>query len=146
MIFPDINLLIYAYDSASKQHEESAEWLEAILNGTNPVCFSWHTIMGFMRILTTVRMVPAPFTAKEAMETAHQLLQVPVARMLEPGEKHFEIFRGLVETSGISGARLADAHIAALAIEHGATFASVDKDFRVFESLKLINPLSKPKN
>ncbi|NOT48499.1 MAG: PIN domain-containing protein [Acidobacteria bacterium] len=141
MIFPDINLLIYAYDSGSAQHERCSRWLETILNGDAPVCFSWHTIFGFMRIATTVRMVSRPFTAREAMNIAEELMSAATSKMLEPGERHFEIFRRLVEETGISGARLSDAHIAALAIEHGATVVSSDRDFRAFDGLKLINPL-----
>ncbi|HMO79283.1 MAG TPA: PIN domain-containing protein [Pyrinomonadaceae bacterium] len=142
MILPDVNVLIYAYNSASRHHERCAEWLESILNGDSAVCFSWHTILGFVRIVTTVRMVPRPFSAVEAMEIADELLRSPVSKMLIPGDGHFGIFRQLVLDSGISGARLADAHIAALAIEHGATVASADRDFRVFDGLKLIDPLS----
>ncbi len=141
MIFPDINLLIYAYDSASIHHKICAPWLEEMVNGDQPVCFSWHTIMGFMRILTTLRMVPKPFSTQEVLDIADSLMQNPNSKMLNPGDRYFEIFRRLVIDTGISGARLADAHIAALAIEHGATVASSDKDFMVFDGLKLINPV-----
>lgn len=142
MIFPDINILIYAYDSGFEQHELCARWLETTLNGDAPVCFSWHTILGFMRIVTTVRMVSSPLTATEAMTITEELLSCATAKMLEPRERHLAIFRRLVNETGISGARMSDAHIAALAIEHGATVASADKDFRVFDGLKLINPLT----
>ena len=142
MIFPDINLLIYAYDSGSKHHRICSEWLETTINSQVPVCFSWHTIFGFMRVATTIRMVSRPFTASEVMTIAEELMSVATAKMLEPGEKHFGIFRRLVDDTGISGARLSDAHIAALAIEHGATVASSDKDFRVFDGLSLMNPIA----
>lgn len=142
MIFPDINLLIYAYDSSSEHHKASAEWLESVLNGNVPVCFSWHTIMGFVRILTTVRMVRKPLTTEEAVEIAGEFIALPNSRILQPGENHFKVFSRLAKAAGISGVRLADAHIAALAIEHGAAVASADKDFRVFDGLNLINPLA----
>lgn len=142
MIFPDINLLIYAYNSGFKQHDACAAWLESVMNGNSTVCFSWHTIMGFMRIITTPRMSPNPFTTNEAMEIASTLMNSSNSIMLTPGDNHFRIFRDLVDETGITGAKLADAHIAALAIEHGATVASSDRDFRVFDGLHLINPLS----
>lgn len=142
MLFPDINILVYAYDSASEDHKPCLKWLESALNGKNPVCFSWHTIMGLMRILTTVRMVRNAFTTKEAMQIADDMLSMPVSRMLLPGDQHFSIFRQLVNETGVSGARLSDAHIAALAIEHGATVVSKDRDFRAFDGVKLISPLA----
>jgi len=141
MLFPDINILVYAYDSASDDHEACSNWLESVLNGDDPVCFSWHTILGLMHILTTVRMVKNAFTAKEAMQIGDDLMATPVSRILLPGDQHFNIFRQLVNETGISGARLSDAHIAALAIEHGATVVSKDRDFRAFDGVKLINPL-----
>lgn len=141
MFFPDLNILVYAYDSGSKHHEVCSQWLESALNGGDPVCFSWHTIMGVVRLLTTVKMMTNAFTPKEALEVADDLMTTPVSRMLLPGDQHFSIFRRLVDETGISGARLADAHIAALAIEHGATVVSNDRDFRAFDGLKLINPL-----
>lgn len=142
MLFPDINVLVYAYNLAAPEHLACKKWLESALNANKPVCFSWHTIMGFVRIVTTVRMVPAALTAKEAMEIADELMQSPVSRMLLPGDGHFEIFRKLVNDTGISGARLSDAHLASLAMEYGATMVSADRDFRIFDDLKLINPLA----
>lgn len=142
MILPDINLLIYAYNSACEEHKVCSVWLEKLLNGNEPVCFSWHTIMGFIRILTTVKMVANPYSPKQAMDIAGEWLSTPVSMMLVPGDGHFAIFRQLVIDSGIAGARLADAHIAALAIEHNATVATSDKDFRGFDGVKLINPLA----
>lgn len=142
MILPDINLLVYAYNSASEQHKVCSAWLEKILNGNEPVCFSWPTIIGFIRILTTVKMVANPYSPKQAMDIAGEWLSTPVSMMLVPGDEHFAIFRQLVIDSGIVGARLADAHIAALAIEHNATVATSDKDFRAFDGVKWINPLS----
>lgn len=142
MLFPDLNVLIYAYDSGAKQHDACSRWLESALNGDQPVCFSWHTIMGVMRILTTVKMVKNAFTVSEAMDIADDLLTTPLSRMLVPGEQHLALFRRLVDETKISGARLADAHLAALAIEHGAAVVSTDRDFRAFDGIKLIDPLS----
>jgi predicted nucleic acid-binding protein len=77
----------------------------------------------------------------EAMNIVSGLLSRENAVILTPGDRHLEIFRKLVSESGVSGAKISDAHLAALAIEHGATLASADRDFRLFDGLKLINPL-----
>lgn len=140
MILPDINILIYAYNKAAKQHRKCAVWLEATLNADETICFSWHTIMGFVRIVTTPNMFPNHFTPAAALDIASSMMTAQNAKMLQPGIRHFAILRKLIEQTGISGARISDAHIAALAIEHGATIASADRDFRVFDGIDLINP------
>lgn len=141
MIFPDVNILIYAYNSASQEHEKASAWLASVLNGHEKVCFSWHTILGFVRISTTPSMFPHFFSSREAMSIAGELIDAPNSTMIAPGTNHFAIFRKLVSEAGIGGPMISDAHLAALAIEHGATVATSDKDFRLFEDLKFFNPL-----
>ena len=142
MIFPDLNLLVYAYNSDADQHERAAEWLESVLNGDGKVCFCWHTILGLVRITTTPSMFPRCFTNSVAISIANDLINNPNSMMLLPGERHFSIFTKLANETGFSGPRISDVHLAALAIEHSATFASNDRDFRYFDGLKLINPLA----
>ena len=142
MLFPDVNILVYAHNLATPEHQACKAWLESALDADDPVCFSWHTILGFVRIITTIRMVPEPLTAKEAMDIADDLMGAPSSQMLVPGDRHFAIFRRLVNETGISGARLSDAHLASLAVEHGATIVSADRDSRSFDGLKLLNPLT----
>ncbi|MGH9946614.1 MAG: TA system VapC family ribonuclease toxin [Pyrinomonadaceae bacterium] len=142
MIFPDINLLLYAYNTMFERHGECSAWLESLINGKSTVCFSWHTIMGFIRMSTTPSIFPKPYTSTESLEIASSFLDAKNSMILLPGEEHFRVFSRLVKESGFTGPRLMDAHIAALAIEHGATVASADRDFRAFDGLKLINPLA----
>ncbi len=141
MIFPDINLLLYAYNKSAEQYERCATWLGSVMNGAEQVCFSWHTILGFIRISTTPNIFPNHYSSKEALGIAAELIFSSNSTMLLPGERHFAIFQRLINESGLSGSRISDAHIAALAIEHGATLASADRDFRVFDDLKVFNPL-----
>ena len=142
MIFPDLNLLIYAHNTAAKQHERAFEWLESVLNGEEKVCFCWHTILGFIRISTTPSMFPRYFTNSAAISIANELMSSRNSIMLSPGERHFSIFTKLANETGFSGPKISDVHLAALAIEHSATFASSDRDFRFFEGLRLIDPLA----
>jgi toxin-antitoxin system PIN domain toxin len=142
MIFPDVNLLLYAYNTESAAYKKAAAWLQGVMNSNERLCHSWHTIMGFIRISTNSRIFPKPYSAKEALEIVSSLINAKNSTMLLPGSGHFAIFEKLVNESGINGPKLMDAHIAALAIEHGATLASADRDFRLFDGLKIINPLT----
>lgn len=141
MIFPDLNILIYAHNTDAKQHKRAMEWLEAGLNGEQKVCFCWHTILGFIRISTTPSMFPRRLTNPVAISIANELISNRNSIMLAPGERHFSIFTKLAKETGYTGSKISDVHLAALAIEHSATFASSDRDFRHFEGLKLIDPL-----
>ncbi len=142
MILPDLNLLIYAHNTAAVQHERALAWLESALNGEEKVCFCWHTILGFIRITTTPSMFPTHFTNSVAISIANELISGPNSIMLSPGERHFSIFSRLAKETGFSGPKISDVHLAALAIEHSVTFASSDRDFRCFDGLKLIDPLT----
>ena len=142
MIFPDLNILVYAYNTASKKHVQAAEWLESALNGDEKVCFCWHTILGFIRMSTTPSMFPGHFNNSVAISIATEWMSNHNSIMLSPSERHFSIFTRLAKETGFTGSRISDVHLAALAIEHSVTFASTDRDFRRFESLKLIDPLA----
>lgn len=142
MIFPDLNLLIYAYNTAAPQHLKAKRWLEEAINGDEKVCFCWHTVFGFIRISTTPSMFPSYLAGTEAVSIANELINDANSVMLAPGEKHFSIFTKLIQETRFSGPKISDVHLAALAIEHAVTFASSDKDFRHFQRLRLIDPLA----
>ncbi len=140
MILSDINLLLYAHNKAAKEHEQAKTWIEKTLS-EDTLCLSWHTIMGFVRISTSPRIFANPFTSSEAISNIKKLVAHVNSVTIMPGQNHFSIFERLVAESRISGAMLMDAHLAALAIEHGATLASNDRDFRLFDGLNLLDPI-----
>jgi len=142
MIFPDLNLLIYAYNVAAPEHSRALQWLESVMNGSEKVCFCWHTIFGLIRISTTPRMFPSYFANHEAIDIAKGLMESPNSVMLEPGPNHFDVFSRLSRETGFGGPKTSDIHLAALAIEHAATFATSDGDFRYFNGLSIFNPIS----
>jgi predicted nucleic acid-binding protein len=51
------------------------------------------------------------------------------------------VLRQLLEPLGTAGNLTTDAHLAALAIEHGAELCSTDMDFSRFAGLRWTNPL-----
>ena len=141
MIIPDANLLLYAYNADAPQHARSATWLEALFSGAETAGLAWVTLWAFLRLSTNSRIFPNPKSAAQALEIVRSWLRQPDVVVVHPGERHTELLEGLVMRYGASGALLSDAGLAALALEHGATLASTDQDFRRFPELKWVNPL-----
>ena len=141
MILVDANLLLYAHDPRSAHHEASRVWLQTMLSGPELVRFAWLTLWAFLRISTNPRVFERPLSAKEAEGLVSSWLAQPVAGLLEPGERHWEILTGLMQSGQTTGPLVMDAAIAAMAIEHGATLCTSDRDFARFPGLKWINPI-----
>jgi toxin-antitoxin system PIN domain toxin len=136
----DANILLYAYDSDSAQHATCLTWLEAALNDEESVALPWQTILAFVRIATNARAVRRPLTGAEACAIVGSWLQRPNVVILDAGERFWEIFEGQVVEAQVSGPLVTDTALAALALEHGATLCSTDRDFRRFRGLKLVDP------
>jgi len=142
MILCDANLLLYAYNSSAPEHEPARLWLERCLSSPTPFALCWSTIGAFLRLTTNRAIFPAPFSIDEAARSVDAWLARPMVVLLEPGPRHWEIARPLLEASNARGPLVADALLAALALEHGATLATHDRDFRRFEGLRLLDPLA----
>jgi toxin-antitoxin system PIN domain toxin len=141
VILVDANLLLYAYHPRAEQHRSSRAWLEAAFSGPELVRFAWLTLWAFLRIGTNARVFERPLTSFEAEAVVSSWLAQPNAGILEPGERHWEILCGLVREGQTVGPLLMDAVIAAIALEHGATLCTTDRDFSRFAGLRLMNPL-----
>ena len=142
MILVDANLLLYAYHPRAELHERSRAWLETALSGSRLVRFAWLTVWAFLRISTNPRAFERPLSMEEAEAAVSSWLAQPVAGILEPGERHWEILRGLARAGQASGALVMDAALAAIALEHGATLCSTDRDFARFPGLRWMDPLA----
>jgi toxin-antitoxin system PIN domain toxin len=140
---PDVNLPIYAIDERSPKHRPAKLWLEQALSGTEEVGFAWLTLIGFVRISTNPAALERPFSVAEAFEYVDEWLDRPVATVIHPTERHAGLMRDLLESVGSAAGNLtSDAHLAALAIEHGAELCSHDNDFARFEGLRWHDPLA----
>jgi uncharacterized protein len=137
MKIPDVNVLIYAADKSSRHHAKAREWIEESLSSTETVGFAIVVLLGFVRITTNPRVMNAPFDAGRAFDQIDEWLAQAPATVVNPGRRNLEVCRGLLESSGTAGNLTTDAHLAALAIENGATLASFDGDFHRFGGLKL---------
>jgi len=136
----DVNLLLHAYNPSAPLHVQARRWLESALSGDESVGLPWVVILAFLRIATNPRAVTRPLSVERACETVDQLLGYPGVRIVQPGPEHWLQVRRLLLEVGSAGNRTTDTHLAALAIEHGATLVSYDNDFARFPHLRWEHP------
>ena len=141
MITPDANIILYAYNEDAPQHQKAKEWLENQLSSPTMFGLSWQVITAFLRISTNHKAFSIPFDLNEATEIVDEWIEHPKVNIIVPTENHWKIFRDLIEEGQTNAALMMDAHLAALAIEHGATLVTTDRDFTRFSNLKTLNPL-----
>jgi toxin-antitoxin system PIN domain toxin len=137
----DANLLIYAVNSDLAHHPKARHWLEGQLSDGASVGLPWVVVLAFLRICTSARVFERPLTGAEAMAIMDDWLSRPGVRTIAPGPHHWPVLRELIAASGTAGNLITDAHIAALAIEHGAVVYSADNDFKRFAGVRHVNPL-----
>jgi toxin-antitoxin system PIN domain toxin len=139
---PDVNIFLYAADEASPRHHQALAWVNETLAGSETVALAWATVLGFIRISTN----PAAFSDALAPETALNLvdswLAQPSVTIVQPTERHAAVLREMLTPLGTAGNLTSDAHLAALAIEHGATLCSCDNDFSRFPGVRWEDPLT----
>jgi toxin-antitoxin system PIN domain toxin len=136
MILPDANVLIYAANRDARQHRMAASWLQGVLSGTEAVGFTWHALLVFLRLTTREDLFAKPLRIAQAFDLVEAWLECQCAQLVHPGDQHASILRRLVEDAGVGGNLTSDAHLAAIAIEHGATLVSFDRDFDRFAGLR----------
>lgn len=141
MILVDVNLLLYAYNQTAPEHEPARRWLEERLSSPEPLALSWSVLGGFLRLVTNRAVFPRPFAIDEATTIVDSWLDRPMVVAIEPGPRFWPIARRLLEEGRVRGPLVADALLAALAIEHGATLATHDADFLRFPGLRTIDPI-----
>lgn len=144
MIVVDVNLLIYAVNEDAPFHRKAKTWLEAAVSGTETVGLSWLVLLAFLRLTTRAGIFQAPLNPEIAFDLVDAWLQQPAVAVIEPTPRHLRILRDLVLPLGTGGNVTSDAHLAALAIEHGAELCSADNDFGRFAGLRWRNPLIAP--
>jgi toxin-antitoxin system PIN domain toxin len=138
---PDVNLLLYAADSISPRHGPARAWVGETLSGTETVALAWAVLLAFLRLSTNPAVFERPLRAEEALDLIDGWLERPCVTVVEPGERHSALLRELLSAAGTAGNLTSDAHLAALAIEHGAVLCSCDSDFSRFPGLRWADPL-----
>lgn len=140
MLLVDANVLLHAVNIDAGEHAAAREWLEARLAGNEPVGFAWVVLLAFLRVGTRAGILPSPMSVGEAFDHVEQWLAQPAAVVVGPSPRHAGLLRGLLEPLGTAGNLASDAHLAALALEHGATVCSFDRDFGRFPGLRWQHP------
>ncbi|MFV0318275.1 MAG: TA system VapC family ribonuclease toxin [Microthrixaceae bacterium] len=136
----DANVLLYAVDRESHFHSTAIAWLNDAMNGVERVGFPWVSLMAFQRIITHPRATTNPLSPPAAWSYITDWLDADQAWVPTPGTRHREILGGLLIDGDLHGNLVTDAHLSALAIEHGTAVCSFDSDFARFSGLRWINP------
>jgi toxin-antitoxin system PIN domain toxin len=142
MIIIDANILIYAVNADAPLHRKAKSWLESVLFGQETVGLSWSVLLAFLRLTTRSGVFEKPLATETAIDVVDAWLAEPAVVIVEPTAQHMRLLRDLLLPTGTAGNLTSDAHLAALAIEHGAELCSSDGDFQRFARLRWRNPLA----
>ncbi|MFZ3236145.1 MAG: type II toxin-antitoxin system VapC family toxin [Stellaceae bacterium] len=140
MILPDVNVLIYAFRKDLPQHRICRDWLAAIVSSDTRFGLSPLVLSAVVRVTTNARAFQTPSSTEEAFGFCADLLSQPHCDVVEPGERHWDIFRRLCIATDTTGAPVADAWFAALAIESGCEWITFDRDYARFPGLRWRRP------
>jgi toxin-antitoxin system PIN domain toxin len=142
VILLDANLLLYAANRDAPEHEPARSWLDARLSGSTRVGLPWPSMLAFVRIASNPAILRRPVAPAEAWRQVREWLACDTAWIPLPGPGHADVLGRLLDATFMSSHLVPDAHLAALAIEHGLTLCSTDGDFARFPGLKWENPLA----
>jgi toxin-antitoxin system PIN domain toxin len=140
MILPDVNLLLYAYDGDSPQYPRCRAWVEAVISGSAAYGMSPQVLSSVVRIATSRRAFPAGHPTAKVLDYCNGLLSAPNCHVILPGLRHWPIFCDLCQDADAKGDLVSDAWFAALAIEHGCEWITLDRDFARFPKLRWSTP------
>ena len=142
MILIDANILIYAHVSSFAQHNLARDWLDQQLNASARVGLPWTSLLAFLRLVTNPRVFEQPEAIRDAWEQVHVWLTSETVWIPQPTERYADILGEFLALPGVHGNLVPDAHLAALAVEHGLTLCSTDGDFARFQGLRWLNPIA----
>ena len=145
MILPDVNVLIYAFRKDSNGHAVCRPWLDGIVASDTRFGVSPLALSAVVRITTNINFASEPSSLEEAFGFCDNLLGQPHCEVIEPGDRHWGVFRRLCVETGTRGRRVTDAWFAALAIEWGCEWITTDRDYARFPGLRWAEP-SAPKS
>jgi uncharacterized protein len=142
VLLADVNVYIYAHRPESPRAEEHRSWLGEALGGEEPFGVSETVLASFLRIVTHHRVYREPTPPAVALDFCAAVLSAPAALPVRPGPRHWTVFTSMCREVGARGNVVPDAFLAALAIEHGATWVTTDRGFARFPGLRWRTPLS----
>jgi hypothetical protein len=142
VILVDANLLLYAANHAAPEHPWARVWLDDQLNGVARVALPWSSLLAFVRLASNPLVVGHAVAPGEAWRQVEAWIACESVWIPQPGPPHTEILGAFLKQPWMTSRLVPDAHLAALAIEHGLTLCSADGDFAKFSGLKWVNPMA----
>ncbi|MCU0578724.1 MAG: type II toxin-antitoxin system VapC family toxin [Desulfobacterota bacterium] len=136
MILPDVSILVHAFRADSSHHSLCKWWMEKIVNGDSRFGLSPQVLGGVLRITTHPRVFKEPSSLADVVGFCEILLAQPHCVVIQPGERHWGIFTRLCLEADARGNLVPDAWFAALAIESGCEWITLDRDYARFQGLK----------
>ena len=140
MVLPDVNVLVAAYRDDAPDHAVCRAWLEATVAADEAFALSNLVASGFIRVVTHPRVFAVPSPLDGALDFVSALREQPHAVEVGPGARHWQIFTRLCEEAGARGNLMPDAYLAAIAIESGCEWVTLDRDFARFAGLRWTPP------
>ncbi len=140
----DLNVLLYVVNENTPHHQTLLDWWESAVNGDESVGLPWVVLLGFLRITTNPKIFPNPLEPATAISKINTWLSLANTYLVTEKDEHWEILRTMLADAGTAGNLTTDAHLATLAISHGAVLVSCDSDFARFRGLRWENPISFP--
>jgi toxin-antitoxin system PIN domain toxin len=141
VILPDVNVLLYAFRRDTPDHAAYRTWLESVVNGEMAYGMSPQVLSGVLRVATHPRIFRKPSQISEVLDFTSVLLNQPHCQVVQPGARHWTIFQDLCQRASVTGNLVQDAWFAALSIESGCEWITVDRHFARFEGLRWRPPL-----
>lgn len=138
----DANILVYAFTTSFPQHERARDWLDQRLSDSVPIGLPWPSLLAFVRLTSNQRLFERPVSVASAWRQVEGWLACDAAWVPSPTPRHDAILARLLAGTGLRSEHVSDAHLAALALEHGLAVASADTDFSRFPDVRLENPLA----
>ena len=140
MILPDVNVLVHAHNADSAVHAQARQWWDRCLLGSEGIGLPWATLLGFIRVTTSRKIVQRPLPVREVTARIESWLELPHVHLAHPADGHFARLRAEFDRLGTAGNLTTDAHLAVLAMERGYVLYTTDTDFARFRGLRWINP------
>jgi uncharacterized protein len=136
MVLPDVNILICAFRPHMPEHPRCREWLQSVVDDNSLFGISPLSLAALVRVTTNKRIWKEPSSIADAFRFNDYLLAQPHCQIVEPGERHWEVFKRLCVETETGGPRVTDAWYAALAIEWGCEWITLDRDYARFPGLR----------
>lgn len=137
----DLNVMLYVVNENALQHKLLLGWWERAVNGDESIGLPWVVLLGFLRIATNPKIFPHPLDSAAALSKIDTWLSLANTVVVREKDEHWDILRTMLDETGTAGNLTTDAHLATLAVSHGAVLASCDRDFARFRGLRWENPI-----